>query len=72
MENLSLENLVSILQWSSEPHGSAWVHRQALNYLQEDFLQVAHSPVLLDISQPYLLQAISSDFLQVDFVTLLS
>ena len=65
IDSLCLDNLVPILQWSTEAHGSPWVHRQALNYLQEEFLQVAHSNMLLDLSHSYLLQAISSDFLQV-------
>lgn len=28
LEWLSLETLPTILQWSRQPHGSAWVHRQ--------------------------------------------
>lgn len=40
VESLSLDNLVSILRWSGEAHGSAWVHRQALHFLREEFSQV--------------------------------
>lgn len=65
VENLSMENLVSTLTWSCQPHGSQWVHRQGLHFLTEEFLQVAHSPVLHDLSKDYLIQAIKSDFLQV-------
>ena len=40
VENLSLENLVPVLTWSNQPHESQWVHRQALHFLTEEFLQV--------------------------------
>ena len=40
IDNLSPDCLMSVLAWSSEPHGSPWVHRQALAYLTEEFLQV--------------------------------
>lgn len=33
LEWLSLETLPTILQWSRQPHGSAWVHRQVSNSL---------------------------------------
>ena len=65
VESLTVENQVSVLQWSFEAHGSEWVHRQALHFLREEFLQIAHSPVIHDISKEYILQAIQSDFLQV-------
>ena len=38
--SLNVDNLVSVLMWSSEPHGSQWVHRQTLHYLKEEFVQV--------------------------------
>lgn len=41
VESLSLDNLVSVLQWSKQSHGSAWVKRQALHYLREEFSQVS-------------------------------
>lgn len=44
VESLSLENLVSVLQWSKQSHGSSWVKRQALHYLREEFSQVC--PIL--------------------------
>lgn len=40
VESVSLDNLVSVLRWSGEAHGSAWVHRQALHFLREEFSQV--------------------------------
>ncbi|XP_053638043.1 BTB/POZ domain-containing protein 7 isoform X3 [Cherax quadricarinatus] len=64
VESLSLDNLVSILRWSGEAHGSAWVHRQALHFLREEFSQVAQSGVLLELEKSTLLEALTSDFLQ--------
>ncbi|XP_042235708.1 BTB/POZ domain-containing protein 7-like isoform X3 [Homarus americanus] len=64
VESLSLDNLVSILRWSGEAHGSAWVHRQALHFLREEFSQVAQSGVLLELEKSTLLEALMSDFLQ--------
>ncbi|XP_046551868.1 BTB/POZ domain-containing protein 7-like [Haliotis rubra] len=65
VDSLSLDNLTAVLNWSSEPHGSRWVHRQAMNFLTEEFLQLAHSPGLVDLNKEYLLEALRSDFLQV-------
>ncbi|KAK8373937.1 hypothetical protein O3P69_011961, partial [Scylla paramamosain] len=64
VESLCLENLVSILRWSGEAHGSAWVHRQALHFLREEFAQVAQSGVLLELDKTTLLEGLTSDFLQ--------
>ena len=65
LESLSADTLVQILHWSREAHGSSWVHRQALHFLKEEFLSIAHSPVLHDLNHSYLLHASKSDFLQV-------
>ncbi|ROT82918.1 putative BTB/POZ domain-containing protein 7 isoform X1 [Penaeus vannamei] len=64
VESVSLDNLVSVLRWSGEAHGSAWVHRQALHFLREEFSQVAQSGVLLELDKSTLLEALISDFLQ--------
>lgn len=65
MASLSVDNLVSVLTWSAEPHGSPWVLRQALHFLREEFLQVASSPVLFELTREHLMETLSSDFLQV-------
>ena len=64
-DSTTVDNLISTLAWSQEPHGSTWVHRQALHFLQDEFLQVAHSPVLVELNKAYMIEAIRSDFLQV-------
>ncbi|XP_070972839.1 BTB/POZ domain-containing protein 7-like [Oncorhynchus clarkii lewisi] len=64
VESLSLDCLVPILKWSSQPYGSKWVHRQALHFLCEEFSQVVTSDVLYELSKEHLLTAIQSDYLQ--------
>uniref|UniRef100_A0A8C5EBV9 BTB domain-containing protein n=1 Tax=Gouania willdenowi TaxID=441366 RepID=A0A8C5EBV9_GOUWI len=64
VESLSLDSLVPILKWSSQPYGSKWVHRQALHFLCEEFSQVVSSDVLYELSKDHLLSAIQSDYLQ--------
>lgn len=69
-DSITLDNLMSVLNWSSEPHGSSWVLRQALHFLREEFIQVANSPVLLELSKSHLIETLSSDLLQVGFILL--
>ncbi|XP_053700264.1 BTB/POZ domain-containing protein 7 isoform X2 [Synchiropus splendidus] len=64
VESLSLDSLVPILKWSSQPYGSKWVHRQAMHFLCEEFSQVVSSDVLYELSKEHLLNAIQSDYLQ--------
>ncbi|XP_067097274.1 BTB/POZ domain-containing protein 7 isoform X1 [Osmerus mordax] len=64
VESISLDTVVAILKWSSQPYGSKWVHRQAMHFLCEDFSQVMVSDVLYELSKEHLLFAIQSDYLQ--------
>ncbi|KAF5909586.1 BTB/POZ domain-containing protein 7, partial [Clarias magur] len=64
VESVSLESLISILKWSSQPYGSKWVHRQAMHFLCEEFSQVMTSDVLYELTKDQLLAAIQSDYLQ--------
>ncbi|KAK7904751.1 hypothetical protein WMY93_017358 [Mugilogobius chulae] len=64
VESLSLDSLVTILKWSSQPYGSKWVHRQAMHFLCEEFSQVVSSDVLYELGKEHLLTAIQSDYLQ--------
>ncbi|XP_074852679.1 BTB/POZ domain-containing protein 7 [Carettochelys insculpta] len=63
-ESISLDTLIAILKWSSQPYGSKWVHRQALHFLCEEFTQVMTSDVFYELSKEHLLTAIQSDYLQ--------
>ncbi|KAI5615155.1 BTB/POZ domain-containing protein 7 [Silurus asotus] len=64
VESISLDSVVPILKWSSQPYGSKWVHRQALHFLCEEFSHVMTSDVLYELNKEYLLAAIQSDYLQ--------
>ncbi|KAL1131208.1 hypothetical protein AAG570_010826 [Ranatra chinensis] len=64
LEWLTVDSLPGVLRWASEPHGSAWVLRQARHLLREEFTQVAHSPVLHQLDKSHLIDALSSHFLQ--------
>uniref|UniRef100_A0A3P9HHR3 BTB (POZ) domain containing 7 n=1 Tax=Oryzias latipes TaxID=8090 RepID=A0A3P9HHR3_ORYLA len=64
VESLSLETLVPILKWSSQPYGSKWIHRQAMHFLCEEFSQIVSSDVLYELGKEHLLSAIQSDYLQ--------
>ncbi|XP_076873732.1 BTB/POZ domain-containing protein 7 [Brachyhypopomus gauderio] len=64
VESISLDTVVAILKWSSQPYGSKWVHRQALHFLCEEFSHVMMSEVLYDLSKEHLQMAIQSDYLQ--------
>ncbi|KAK7150320.1 hypothetical protein R3I93_011541 [Phoxinus phoxinus] len=63
-DSISLDSVVAILKWSSQPYGSKWVHRQAMHFLCEEFSQVMTSDVLYELSKEHLLAAIQSDYLQ--------
>ncbi|XP_023288554.1 BTB/POZ domain-containing protein 7 isoform X2 [Orussus abietinus] len=64
LEWLTLDSLPTVLRWGSQPHGSAWVHRQALHYLREEFQAVASSPVLHQLDHAHLANVLQSYFLQ--------
>ncbi|KAM9294092.1 BTB/POZ domain-containing protein 7 isoform 2-T2 [Gastrophryne carolinensis] len=63
-ESVSLDTLIAILKWSSQPYGSNWVHRQALHFLCEEFSQVMTSEVFYELNKDHLLTVIQSDYLQ--------
>lgn len=65
VESISLDTVVPILKWSSQPYGSKWVHRQAMHFLCEEFSQVMTSDVLYELGKEHLVAAIQSDYLQV-------
>lgn len=64
LEWLSLDTLPAVLQWARQPHGSAWVHRQALHFLREEFQPVSQSPVLHQLDKIHLIEVLRSPFLQ--------
>lgn len=64
LEWLSLETLPTVLKWGSQPHGSAWVFRQACQYLREEFSAVIGSPILHQLDKSQLICALQNNFLQ--------
>uniref|UniRef100_A0A1A9Z0E9 BTB domain-containing protein n=1 Tax=Glossina pallidipes TaxID=7398 RepID=A0A1A9Z0E9_GLOPL len=64
LEWLSLDTLPTVLKWGSQPHGSAWVYRQACQYLREEFSAVISSPVLHQLDKSQLIHVLQSSFLQ--------
>ena len=53
-----------MLEWSGQPYGSAWVHRQANQFILEDFAHIALSPALEKMSKETLRIVLASDFVQ--------
>nr|XP_018912412.1 PREDICTED: BTB/POZ domain-containing protein 7 [Bemisia tabaci] len=64
LEWLTIHSLPGVLRWSSQPHGSAWVYRQAKHFLREEFSQISNSPVLHQLEKSHLIDVLQSDFLQ--------
>jgi len=64
VHRLNQTNIVEVLDWSGQPYGSAWVHRQAMQYLLEDFVHVTASASLEKLNKDTLRTLISSDFIQ--------
>ena len=70
IEGLSPQTLCSVLEWSSQPHGSNWAYKQALQYLQDEFISIAQSEAFSSLSKKYLVEILKSDFLQVTWMHL--
>lgn len=64
LEFLSLDTIATVLRWSAQPHGSAWVHRQTLHYLREEFSAIVASPVLHQLDKSQMIEALQNNFLQ--------
>jgi len=66
MQLMSTDNVEQILSWSLNSHGSAWVGRQAQQYLEEEFFNVAlnHPEVLASLNQETIVRILTSDFTQ--------
>ena len=65
MQLMSVDNVVTILNWSLNAHGSAWISRQALQFLEEEFFNVSNKmEVLGSLSQSTIVRLLKSDFTQ--------
>jgi len=65
MQLMSVDNVVTILNWSLNAHGSAWISRQTLQFLEEEFFNVSNKmEVLGSLSQSTIVRLLKSDFTQ--------
>ena len=66
MQLMTTQNVIDILQWSLQPHGSAWIARQAQQFLEEDFFSFAsNTEILGTVDEKTLIRILKSDFTQV-------
>ena len=66
MQLMTTQNVIDILSWSLQPHGSSWVARQAYQYLEEEFSSLSSNTELLGkIDEETLVRILKSDFTQV-------
>lgn len=66
MQLMVADNAVHILNWGLKPHGSAWVARQAMQYMEEEFCSLANSVGFLEnLEAGALADLLKSDFTQV-------
>lgn len=71
-ESLTHESLPQILRWSSQSHGSSFVRRQALMYVQEEYASLISTPSFLELDKATILEVVQSDFLQASEVEVLN
>ena len=64
-------NIAEVLEWSGQPYGSPWVHRQAHQFLLEDFAHIPLSPALERLGRDTLRSVLTSDFVQASEAELL-
>ena len=65
MQLMTIDNVITILHWSLNSHGSAWVGRQAQQFLEEEFFNIAnHVEVLPHLKQETIVRILKSDFTQ--------
>ena len=69
MQLMTTRNVIDILSWSLLPHGSAWMARQAQQFLEEEFFTLTSNAELLGrIDEETLIRILKSDFTQVGSV----
>ena len=66
MQLMTTQNVIDILQWSLQPCGSAWIARQAYQFVEEDFFSFASNTEILGrLDEETLIRILKSDFTQV-------
>ena len=65
VQNINLDCLPSVYNWSVESYGSSFVQRHCVNYLCQEFSKISNSSLLFDLEESLLAQSLRSDFVQV-------
>ncbi|XP_053622826.1 BTB/POZ domain-containing protein 7 isoform X2 [Plodia interpunctella] len=63
-EALCPESLPAALRWAALPHASAWVHRQAMRYLRDEFVSIMSHSAAARLPRQAVTAALGSPFLQ--------
>ncbi|XP_052746088.1 BTB/POZ domain-containing protein 7 isoform X4 [Bicyclus anynana] len=61
---LSADTLPRVLRWACAPHASAWLHRQAMRFLRDEFPAIMSSAAAARLPRAPLAAALASPFLQ--------
>jgi len=62
-DNLNVSSLLGVLEWSTQPSGSKYVYRQALNFFSDEFCSLCKASVFLaNLPHRFLLEIIKNDF----------
>ena len=72
MQLMTTRNVIDIHNWSLQPHGSAWVARQAHQFLEEEFFSLtSDTDILGRLDEETLVRILKSDFTQVRSVVMI-
>ena len=69
MQLMTTRNVIDILNWSLQPHGSAWMARQAYQFMEDEFFSLtSNTEILGRVDEETLVRILKSDFTQVRLV----
>jgi len=64
VDSISLDNIITLIKWSKESHGSKYVYRNCIVYLREDYINFCASPGYYELDRHTFCEILSSDFVQ--------
>ena len=64
LRRLSESNVVRVLYWASESHGSNFVYRQCVQFIIDEFATFSQTENFLKLNQEVLIEVLQSDFVQ--------
>lgn len=65
VSELSIDTVGSLWEWASEAGGSAYVRRQCVAYLRNEFSRICSSHVLFELDEELLHDCLLSDYVEV-------